>query len=62
MSVLIGEVAKMAEQEDPELFFSHGYVNMTTVHRATVYENNLKTSREYFPKLKTLKKRIIRDG
>ena len=52
MSVLIGEVAKMAEQEDPELFFSHGYVNMTTVYRATVYENNLKTSREYFPQLR----------
>ena len=52
MSVLIGEVAKMAEQEGPELFFSHGHVNMTTVYRATVYENNLKTSREYFPQLR----------
>ena len=32
----------MAEQEGPELFFSHRRVNMTTVYRATVYENNSK--------------------
>ena len=27
-------------------------LNIITIYRATIYENNLKTSRKYFPKLK----------
>ena len=46
-------VAEMAEQEDPELTSSHGYTKITTTYRATVYENDLKTTSKDFPHLKT---------
>lgn len=46
-------VAKMSENEDPGLNCFHGDTKITTICRTTVYKNNVETSREYFPKLKT---------
>ena len=46
------EVANMLKQDNPELTSSHGYTKITTIYRATIYENDLKTSRNYFPQLK----------
>ena len=34
---------------DPELISSHVHTKITTVYRATIDENDLKTSRKYFP-------------
>ena len=36
----------MAEQEDPKLTSSHGHTKNTTIYRATIDENDLKTSRK----------------
>ena len=47
-----GGVAKMAEQEDPELISSHGHTKITTIYRATISENDLKTSRKDLLQLK----------
>ena len=41
------------EQEDPELTSSHRHTNITTTYRATISENDLKTSRNDFSQLKT---------
>ena len=38
----------MAEQEDPELPSPHTHTKTATVYRATLTENNLKTSRTAF--------------
>ena len=46
-------MAKMMEKEDPEITSSQGHTKITTTYRATIYENNLKTSRKDFPQLKT---------
>ena len=40
----------MAEYKIPELTYSHNYIKITTIYRATVYENELKTSRKDFNK------------
>ena len=45
-------VAKMVEEEDPEFTSFHGHTQTVTLYRATIYENNLKTSRKDFPQLK----------
>ena len=42
----------MEEQENPELTSSHGHTKITTIYRATIYENDLKTDRKDFPQLK----------
>ena len=47
-----GSVAKIMEWEDPELTSSHEHTKITTIYRATTYENDLKTSRKDFPQLK----------
>ena len=39
----------MVEYEDSELTSSHGNTKMITTYRATIYENDLKTSRKDFP-------------
>ena len=49
-------MAKMVEEEDPELTSFHGHTQIVTLYRATVYENNLKTSRKDFPQLSKKKK------
>ena len=45
----------MAEQEDPEPTSSHGHMEITTLHRATIDENDLKSSRKK-PTTKGIKK------
>ena len=45
-------VAKMVEQEDPELTSSHRHTKITTIYRASINENDLKTSRKDFSQLK----------
>ena len=42
----------MAEQEDPELTFSHGHTKITTIYRAIIDEKDLKTSRKDLLQLK----------
>ena len=42
----------MAEQEDSELTSSPKHCKITTIYRATVDENNLKSSSKDFPQLK----------
>ena len=42
----------MVEQEDPELSSSHNHTKITTIYRATLSENDLKTSRKDSPQLK----------
>lgn len=39
----------MAQQEDPELTSSREHAKMTTIYRAGIYENKLKTREEIFP-------------
>lgn len=48
------EVAKIAEQEDPELTTSHGYTKFTTTYRTAVfiYEND-RDQKKMFSTLKT---------
>ena len=46
------EMAKIVESEDPELIFFHKHSKITTISRAIIYENNLKTSRKDLPRLK----------
>lgn len=36
----------MAQQEDPQLTSSHGHTKMTTIYKAAITENELKTSRK----------------
>ena len=45
-------MTKMVKQEDSEITSSHGYTIITTIHTATIYENNLKTNRKYLQQLK----------
>ena len=45
----------MAEQEFPDLTSFHEYTKITTIYRATVYENN--KTRKDFPQLKVLTQR-----
>lgn len=47
-----GSVAKIVEQEDPELTLSRGHSKITTIYRETIYEDDLKTSTKDFPQLK----------
>ena len=47
-----GNMTAVAEQEDPELTSSHGHTKIATIHRTTIDENELKTSRTDFPQLK----------
>lgn len=47
-----GGVAKTAEWEDPELTSSYRHRKCTTSYRTTLYENDVKTSRKDFPRLK----------
>ena len=42
----------MVEQEAPELIPFHVHTKITTIYRATIDENDLKTSRKDFPQLK----------
>ena len=42
---LFREVARMVEQEDPQLISSHRHGKITTIHRATIDQNDLNTSR-----------------
>ena len=42
----------MVEQEDPELTSSHGYSKITTIYRATIHEEDWKTSRKDLLQLK----------
>ena len=42
----------MVEKEDSELTSSHTYTEITTIHRATISENYLKSSRKDSPQLK----------
>ena len=46
--VQYGGVAKMLKQEEPELTSSRGHINITTIYKTTIYENDLKTSRKGF--------------
>ena len=43
----------MGEYEDPELTSTYGHTKIITIYRATIYENNLKTSKKDFLQLKT---------
>ena len=43
----------MVEKEDPELTSSHGHTKITTIYRAVICENDLKSSRKDFLQLKT---------
>ena len=45
-------VAKMVENEGPKLISAHKNTKITTIYRATIDENNLKTSRKDFLQLK----------
>ena len=49
-------VAKMEDQEDPELTSSQGHTKITTIYRATIDEKNWKTSRKGFLQLKIKRK------
>ena len=42
------DVAKLVEEKDPEFSSSHRYTKITIIYRATVYGNDLKTSRKDF--------------
>lgn len=42
-------MAKMLEQEDPEVSFFYGHTKIVTISRATVDKNDLKTSKKDFP-------------
>ena len=55
-------VAKMVEEEDPELTSFHGHTQIVTLYRATIYENNLKTSRKDFPHLRMLRRSNRKGG
>ena len=44
-------VAKMAGYQEPELTFSHGLTKVTTIYRANIANDDLKTSRKDFPSL-----------
>ena len=46
-------MAKMVEQEDPELTSSNSCTNITTIYRATIDKNDLEACRKDFPQLKT---------
>ena len=52
LKVLFQRTEKVAKQEDAELTSSHGHTQITTIYRATIDENNLKTSGKDFPQLK----------
>ena len=45
-------VPEMVEQKDSELTSSHGYTKITSIHRATINENDPKTSGKDFPQVK----------
>ena len=45
-------MAKMVEEDDPELTSSHRYTKSTAIYRTTIDENNMKTSIKSFPQLK----------
>ena len=52
----------MAEQEDPELTSSYGHTKNTTIYRAHIDENELKTSRKDFLQLNPYRKNTARLG
>lgn len=43
-------------EEDPELLNSDRHTKITTIYRATIYKNNLKTSSKHFPTTEDIKK------
>ena len=45
----------MVEQEDSELTSSHGNNKITTIYRAAIYDDYMKTSRKDFTQLKIKK-------
>lgn len=55
-------VAKMVEEEDPELTSFHGHTQIVTLYRATLYENSLKTGRKDFPHLRMLRRNHRKGG
>ena len=52
----------MAEYIDPELTTSHRHTKIRTTYKATIYENDLKTSRKDFPQLKTKRRNHSEKG
>lgn len=56
------EIGGQDGSEDPELTSSCGHRTITTVYRATMYENILKTSRKDFLQVKKIKKELERRG
>ena len=55
-------MAMMVEEEDPELTSFHGHTQTVTLYRATIYENNLKTSRKDVPHLRMLRRSNRKGG
>ena len=47
-----GEKVKMVDEEEAVFTFSQDHTKITTTYRATVSENNLRTTRNYFLQLK----------
>lgn len=39
-------MAKVVEKEDSELISFHRHTEMTTIYRATIFENDLKSSKK----------------
>ena len=46
----------MAEQKDPELISSHGYIKITITYRATIYDNEFQATRKKVSTLKDINK------